>query len=310
MARIRLGYRRDHEGQLRRDPSRDIDIGPAAASVDGLAALGRLSAFTPLAADTTHAMGAGPVTVRKATPEDLARFGARREAGAPLARPSDAMSILRPPARIVADPARVQASRLRGGQRAKEIRGSVPAAPAPAPIQHEEESVTTTSTPEAGVPCPCIDCIHAPVCRLREDVAGFYDNAATYESILLDEPAVRLRFEVVCDFHTTSNRIPVDVPVTVKIEAGPAWLDHLTGPEPVRAEHGGESWREGDPYPRDGEALNLLRLHGGNLEAVARTMGVTGTTIRNWIRRMESAGAVPDDVASLLAARSRKAAAA
>ena len=57
---------------------------------------------------------------------------------------------------------------------------------------------------------------------------------------------------------------------------------------------------------KDAQAIEQLREHGGNAEAVGRAMGVTGAAVKQWLARMEAAGELPADVAELVAARGRR----
>lgn len=111
-------------------PAHARDIGPAAAAVDGMAAMGRLSALRvdrgALVADTASAAGAGPIERRTETPIERA---------ARLARDTV-------PPRPKSTPR-----------------------PVAAPSRAKEDPVTVSPTPPAAAPCGT--CLHAPVCRLR-----------------------------------------------------------------------------------------------------------------------------------------------
>lgn len=250
MARLRTAYVRDADGRLRRDPAHeDRDLGPAAArSGDGLAAAGRLSVMRVseyLQADIAQAAGAGPIERRPATPEDLARF----EPAVPAPRPA---------ARAI--PAVVPTERHSGAERSMTSTSGNLAqptrTPAPTPTRVEEEPVTepVPATPHGGVLLPCTTCLHEPVCALKHDLpkdtAQLLKPAEIGPGLRLVTTGVRIE----CDHQLVSLR-PVE-------------------PEPIRREHGGESWRTttvtGSTPRRTTEDIAESRRRGVEAAAAAR----------------------------------------
>jgi hypothetical protein len=204
MAVVRTGPR-DAESRTR-------DIGPAGSGVDGLSAVGRLSALRVSDVVGDVAAGYGEIERRQATPEELARLDAP-EPVKPTAetRPGPAMHVLRP----TAD--RMAASRMRGNERMLELAGKRPASTGP-----KEELMVTA----AALEVPCGTCLHEPVCSLKASIP-----ASAGEPIAVQlAPGLRQYvqgFRIECDHQLVSLR-PVE-------------------PEPIRAEYGGERWRSATP---------------------------------------------------------------
>lgn len=103
MAVVRTGPR-DVEGTSR-------DIGPSGSGVDGLSAVGRLSALRVGELVGDVAAGAGPIERRPATPDELARLDVAEHVKGAETRQGPAMHVLRPAA------ARMAESRMRGNER-------------------------------------------------------------------------------------------------------------------------------------------------------------------------------------------------
>jgi hypothetical protein len=201
-------------------PACPHDIGPAAA---GGAAGVQANAVAAIREDTWkfrddagQALGLGVIERRVATSEELARLdGTPVVSEAAGNRPGPAIHLLRPSAATVAE------SRRRGAERHQAVmaeRRAVAVAPVPSPV--EEAPMTVTTAPPYEVPCG--SCLHDPVCGIKAMIPE------APGAPVFDEPAPGLRvvalgYRVECDHLLKSL--------------------HVVEPEPIRAEHGGESWR-------------------------------------------------------------------
>lgn len=300
------------------------DIGPAAAgvgaAVNAMAAVEARVAEVPGSWMQHIVRGSGEVTTRKATRAELARLEPP-ETVVPVApvREGPAIHVMRPAAAIAAR------SRQRGGERARAVyaeraasrRAQQPTASAPVPVPVtpatvEEDPVTTPPAPPA---IPCGDCLHARVCRDRENVEG-----TDPRGVIEVRPGLRM---VVLRIHECDDYLaPTFEPRAV---AAPV-VAPVPEPEPVRREHGGESWRTkaapAAPEPartvpvasadeltrrstaanrsrqaandrRAAEVLAVVERHGGDLSAAAKELGMRGSGVAMIVRnaRLRAAAA-------------------
>lgn len=193
-----------------------------------------------------------------------------------------------------------------------------PAIASAAPARQEETTVTTPAPPAS----PCDDCIHALVCKLR-------DLIPMVSGPIEVGPGLRVRYtEVVeCDHYLVESEerrvlaarvaelAPVPSPTDRRLAQSPEDLEarrkkvaaNLTQESRQRGADANRDRAAAERATKDVRAIALLREHDGNVEAVGRAMGVTGTAVRGWVTRMVAGGSLPDDVAALVSARARKA---
>jgi hypothetical protein len=233
------------------------------------------------------------VARRPATPEELARL--TPPAGAKAVRPGPAMHRVRP---------------ATGASSWRNYR-SVMGADAPAPVITPEEEpvtpVTPTPTPTPAA-IPCGDCIHARVCKHREDLEHAFERIALVAEALTDGP-VRISSTADCGDHLVAP---------APARTWPEPLPMVLPTRPTAAEIEATSRRRGTeamlatkapryPLPRDRAERDRVVLAAvretPSLSAAGDRLGVSETRIGQILRVIRADGELPEDVATLLAAR-------
>lgn len=172
---------------------------------------------------------------------------------------------------------------------------------------------------------PCGACVKADVCRLRELIPA--DAAGSAVRVL--ERGLRLvalEVRVECDHFLGQAAAPAPLPASPAPEDRPSDADRaarsrrngteaslrvrqarreeLAAPSrPIRARPGAKLPQE--PVERDRVLFAAVRDAGGDQSAAGRALGVTQTRVSQLLRAARDAGRLPDDVAQLLASRSR-----
>ncbi len=258
-----------------RAPHQIHDIGPAAAY--GGADNGRLAHLEVRTASDLvgKPVDATPaITRRRATPAELARLAE------PVVAPMRPITVIRPAPRPApsAIPAAVAAAPQHGVSTAAS--GNL-AEPAEAPVvRHaQEEPVPVDATRKTAIPCG--SCLHEPVCRLKDELPRDPEVLSQPHVIA---PGLWLVFtgaRVECDHYLGEAAMPAPI------------VD-LT-PEPIRREHGGESWRtqkavreakrqpghhpakpaeEREKAERLARVMAALERNGGDRKAAALELGM------------------------------------
>lgn len=199
------------------------DIGPAAAGVSSAA--NAIAAADRVVGSWSQQGGSGPVERRVLTADELAaRVTAGQALREPRHRPSEGMHVMRPASRSAQESTRPSG---RVGAVAP-ARAEAPA-PHPVTVPEEEPVVTTEPAPPA---IPCGDCLHARVCGKRETIEGLAGP-----EVIEHAPGLRLVITrtAECDDYLapTFEQRALEARVVALVP----------DPEPIRAEHGGESWR-------------------------------------------------------------------
>ena len=256
------------------EPGCPHDIGPAAAGFDGLSAMGRLSALRVPGIDSAAVpVGAGPIERRAETPQELAARIVREALETSLA------ATKQPAYRLV-----------RAAERA------------PAPVTVEEAPVTTPAAPPL---IPCGSCLHEPVCALKRELPA--DPATLAQPSILGPGLwlVPTSVTIRCDHHLEAIAAsPSGRTIAIR---EPASAKRLTDESRERGSSTGRVLYAQRRAEKHALVIAQLRLHGGSAEAVGRAMGVTGSAVRLWIKRMATDGTLPADIAELVAARTRRA---
>ena len=255
MARVRTGPR-GHE-------LLDRSIGEAAARIDGLSALGRLSALRVPGIDAgAVAVGAGPIERRQATPAELAAIAARDS---------------RPPVLPVRakDPA----------YRLERIRAT--------PTRPEEESVTTPVPPPFDVPCGT--CLHEPVCGIRKEIP---DAPGEPLSAIL-APGLRLLavgYRIDCDHYLGE---PAAAPRLVVQTADAIAASRRNGAAATSRLHA----QRRASRVTDEAIVDALRAAGGNRARAALAVELSRAELGRRVGVMKAAGTLPDHVEAMLTSK-------
>lgn len=147
------------------------------------------------------------------------------------------------------------------------------------------------ATPYAGITIPCTSCLHEPVCYLKREIPA---NPNVLAEPMILGPGLRLV--------TTGVRIECE-----------HQLSPAADPEPIRREHGGESWRtKPEPVPepskrhqshraeedekakRAAAAVAALERHGGDRRAAAAELGMRPNAFALVIKFADRRVAQPD----------------
>lgn len=287
------------------------DIGPAAA---GVSSANAIAAADRVVGSWAQHGGSGPVERRVLTADELAaRVTACQALREPRHRPSEGMHVMRPASRSAQEsPAPSEAVGSTAPARAE--------APAPHPVTvPEEEPVVTTAPAPPAIPCG--DCLHARVCGKRETIEGLAGP-----EVIEHAPGLRLVITrtVECDDHlppTFEQRVLEDRVVQ---------LAPVPDPEPIRAEHGGESWRT-KPEPatpqesrrrgteamlkakrsrlspdlteRQAQILEAVVRHDGDRKGAAAELACLVQSIDVALAAVAAKGKLPEDLRAKLPAR-------
>lgn len=284
------------------------DIGPAAAGVSSAA--NAIAAADRVVGSWSQHGGSGPVERRVLTADELAaRVTASQALREPRHRPSEGMHVMRPASRSAQEsPAPSEAVGSTAPARAE--------APATDPVTVPEPVVTTAPAPPA---IPCGDCLHARVCGKRETIEGLAGP-----EVIEHAPGLRLVITrtAECDDYLapTFEQRALEARVVALVP----------DPEPVRAEHGGESWRT-KPEPatpqesrrrgteamlkakrsrlspdlteRQAQILEAVVRHDGDRKAAARELACLVQSIDVALAAVAAKGKLPEDLRAKLPAR-------
>jgi hypothetical protein len=254
-------------------PTRTRDIGPAAAHTEGLNAIAHLSALPRaegLLVDLSQDAGAGPVERRYVT----CRCGCHPGAAHPCVHCEGHPEHVTPQS-VLATAAPLY---IGGPPRSRPAATTAP----------EEVVVPAIPDPPA---IPCGTCLHARVCRDRENVEHT-DPTGVVEV----RPGLRMLITRTheCDDHLAAV-IPVREPlITSIVSAG-----EITQKSRQR---GAEHLRKAT----DEQLIEALRAAGGNVDAAARQLGMAGPSVRSRARALIARERMPEDVAATLISRPQR----
>ena len=285
MARVRTGPR-GHE-------LLDRSIGEAAARIDGLSALGRLSALRVPGIDgAAVAVGAGPIERRQATTDELAAVAARDSRPPVLpVRAKAAPAAPAPQCPHVWGP-RTGAGRMHALAIAEgwvevvcvRCGADYDAPPAPAAPHPEEEPMPTPAAPPV---IPCGTCLHEPVCRLKSELPADVTSYAR-QVIAPGLWLVSADYRVECDHYL--GEPPAAVPLANR---------RVVAASVDAASHA--RWKAS--RVTDEAIVDALRTAGGNRNRAAIAVELSHTELRRRVGVMQAEGTLPAEIEAMLTSK-------